>query len=218
MLADLISRVVNLLVFAGLATALLFIWRTPVRSQLQALRWQAFALAELALLIAFVRQEAEPFLAAVWLASVRGCAVPWLCWRLIVRQGKPAVNSASVDPAIRLVSAVGLVVVAYVVLAPIADLAHSTAAPLLPSALATVLIGMLAMIVWQHGASRVLGLLVIANGGMLLGLLATPGVLGAIAPGLLLDLFVVVLLLGEVACPTLAHDGAMATLPAGEER
>jgi hydrogenase-4 membrane subunit HyfE len=218
MLADLSSQVINLLVFAGLATTLLFIGRTPVRAQLKALRWQAFALAELALLIAFTRQEAEPFLAAVWVAAARGVAVPWLCRRLIARQGKPPVNRAVISPAVRLVSAAVLVVVAYIVLAPIADRARSATAPLLPSALAVVLIGILAMIAWRYGASRVLGLLVVANGSTLFGLLAAPGALGVIAPGLMLDLCVVVLLLGEIARPAPAHGGARAAPLSGQER
>jgi hydrogenase-4 component E len=218
MLVELSSRVIDLLVFAGLATTLLFTWRTSVRAQLQALRWQSFALAELALLIAFTRQEAEPFLVAVWMAIVRGVAVPWLCRRLIVRQGKPPVSRAAVGLAIRLVSAVGLVVVAYIVLAPTVNVARSATAPLLPSALAVVLIGILTMMAWRRGMSRILGLLVVANGSALFGLLAAPGALGIIVPGLMLDLCVVVLLLGEIARLAPAYDGARAAPLSDQER
>ncbi len=194
MLAAIIERLINLLGWASLATTLWMIGQRSLLRQVAMLRWQAYCLGGLALLVAAVQLELAPLGVALELFALRGLLIP-AAWQRVLQPSGPALDQrAAPPPPLTLALALALFVVAYVAFSPLTKVATPALAAPLPLAGALVLIGVLLLLVWPQPAQRIAALLVLANGCVLFALLLAPGMLLIIAITLIFDAALALLL------------------------
>jgi hydrogenase-4 component E len=110
----------------------------------------------------------------------------------------PRPTAVPVRASVALLMAGALVIVAYVVMLPVAAASRLPTASAIPLAFAVILIGLLVCVTAQRALSQVLGFLVFENGIFLFAVLTTYGVPAIVEAGVLLDVLVVVLLLTGV--------------------
>ena len=190
-------RLVDLLTFASLVLALLVVWRQSLTARRRLFLAQSVALALATAAVGVVGGKAELLLVAVAVLVVKAWVIPRVL-RGAAAGLPPRPSAVLLRPSLGLLTAGGLVVVAYVVMLPIAAASRLPTASAIPLAFAIILIGLLVCVTAQRALSQVLGFLVFENGIFLFAVLTTYGVPGIVEAGVLLDVLVVALLLTGV--------------------
>jgi hydrogenase-4 component E len=189
----------NFLAFVALGATLVLVWRQSWRGRLRLFRLQSLALGALAVVIgALAGRPALLVVGAVFVA-----VKTWLIPRVLRRMAhgiplRPVAPGRSAGPAV--LAAGALVVLAYVIVLPIAGAAGAEVPTrgAMPLAFAMALIGLFVCVTGRDALGQVIGFLVFENGLFGLAVLATYGLPGIVEAGAFLEVLVLVLLMEAV--------------------
>lgn len=198
---------IDLAAGAVLACAVVVLWRRDLRAAVTALALQGIALGGTAAVLAAHARDAALGITAALVLMAKAVVVPALL-RQVVRRDP---GSREADPLVNvpasLVSAAVLIVLAYLVTAPVTRLAPGPVTRLAPAGVATALIGFLVLVTRRKAASQITGLLLIDNGVALVTFLLTGGVPLMVEFGASLDVLLVVIVLKVLATTIRARLG-----------
>lgn len=189
------TRLANLLAFVSLGAAILLIVRRSLTSQVRVFRFQSFVLALLAVVVAAFAGSAHLLGVALTLAVVKGVMIPRVLHRAAVNIGMSRVAAPYLGPPAALGVCGFLVVVAFYVMAPVAESNPLPTADAIPLAFAGVLVGLFVTVNRRRALTQILGFLVLENSIFLLALLCTYGVPFIVEMGVFLDVLVAVLIM-----------------------
>lgn len=195
MSAETLTKLVNLLSFIALGLAILLIVRTRLEAQVRAFGLQSLVLALLCILIALYTGSLELFGVGVALLVVKVVIIPRVLNRAVAKIGIARVAAPYLGTAPALIICALLTIIAFYVMAPIAESNPLPTADAIPLAFAGVLIGFFIMVNRRRAVTQILGFLMLENGIFLLALLATYGVPFIVEMGVFLDVLVAVLIM-----------------------
>ena len=190
--AQLVNLGAALLLLLGFA----MLSQRRVRSLLDLFAAQGAVLACSTAIVAWGTHQPHLYASAALTLGLKVLLLPWLLHRLIVRLDvrwdvEPLINI----PTTMLIGIV-LVVFAFNLAVPIAQLASTVTRSLLGIALATVLLSFLMMITRRKAISQVIGFLSMENGLFFAATSATYGMPMVVELGIALDVLIGVLILG----------------------
>ncbi|WP_337287717.1 hypothetical protein [Candidatus Methylomirabilis sp.] len=195
MFTVLFPKLVTLLSFAALGTALLLIVRRELAGQVRLFAAQSLTLAILAAVVAAFTSSIELTIVALALLLLKVFIIPYALNRAVKKIGlQPAALPYLGTPA-TLVVCGGLVVIAFAVMAPVAASNPLPTAEAIPIAFAGVLIGFFVMVNRRRALTQILGFLMLENSIFQFALLATYGVPFLVEMGVFLDVLVAVLIM-----------------------
>lgn len=207
----------NLLAFLGLVTALLIVWRQSWPGRLRLFVVQSAVLALMAVAVGLHAGTPALLLVAAAVAALKVVVIPRVLGRMAA--GAPVRPVAPGRSAGVMVLLAGLlVVVAYVVMLPVAAVADVPTRGGIPLAFAVTLIGLLVCVSGRDALGHVLGFLVLENGIFALALLATYGLPWIVEAGVFLDVLVIVLLMEGVVLEIRRQHESIAVDRLGELR
>ncbi len=178
-----------------LLSAVLLVWTRSIRQAVGVLVVQGVALAGLVLCIGVRAQEPEAPLAALLVLLVKAGLMPWAMLRTASSVGQGHAGGSRLAPAMQLLGAGGLTVLAYGVSGPLQGVAPDTAARAVPVGLSLVLLGFWQLLTRSSAFSQLVGFLVLDNGIAAIAFLTSGGLPLAIELGVTLDVVLVVLIL-----------------------
>jgi len=196
---QLIAQSIDILAGLILVTSFLIVSSRSLLFYVRLFALQSFALAGVALLVAFGYGEAHILTAAVLTVVVKGIVIPVVLRRLIetIRVAKEI--DFSINITVSLLICGGLVIFADSVAQPILDIQQKTASVVsraLPLSIAVFLIGLFIMITRKQALTQIVGLLTMENGLFLSGLSITYGMPLIVEVGIFFDILVAALILG----------------------
>ena len=182
------------------------LWRRSINSYTTMFVWQSISLGLLTAIAGIFTGRAELFLVAGAIVLVKVAGIPWLLrralrilghkhdqehkeYRYLVDGGE---GTREVDPFVNIPASVlvggGLVVLAYLIIGPVAALSTTPTRFAMPLGLAVIFIGLFILISRKRALSQIIGFLVLENGIALLAVLATFGLPLIVEMGATLDL------------------------------
>jgi len=189
-------RLLDLACGALLLTAVLVLWRRELAVLIRVFAVQGVVLAALVAILAVHQRDAELGGVAAGILLLRAVVLPWLLRRAVATAGPAARETRPlVNVTASLLAAAVLVLLAYAVSRPLADLAPSAATHAIPVGVAVVLIGFFALVTRRNALSQLVGFLLMDNGITAVGFLTTSGVGLIVEVGVSLDVLLAVLVL-----------------------
>jgi len=192
---ELFPKLVNLLSFLGVGTAILLIVRGDLGGQVRLFAVQSLVLATLAVIIAVYAGSTELLIVGVALGVIKMFIIPRVMRRAVSKIGLQRAVAPYLGTAPALVVCGLLVIIAFYVMAPIAASNPLPTAGAIPLAFAEILIGFFVTLIRRRALTQILGFLMLENGVFLLALLTTYGVPFIVEIGVFLDLLVAVLIM-----------------------
>jgi hydrogenase-4 component E len=214
-LPPLAASLFSLLAIASLLLAFVMLGSRWLKNYLYAFAAESWAIAALSAGVGYYGGYPDLYLIAVVTGLFRGLVLPYLVWRIIVRQGVDREIHEILQPASSLVIGALCVVFALFVsyrLAGLFGLAATTAVLALTVMLAMLLIGFLMLAIRHEALSQVLGLLVLENGIFLGSQILVPGMPLLIELVILFDLLIVVACFGVLVRYLVSHAGTTSAL------
>jgi hydrogenase-4 component E len=147
------------------------------------------------MLIALYTDSLELFGVGVALLVVKGVIIPRVLNRAVAKIGIVRTVAPYLGTAPALMVCALLTIVAFYVMAPIAESNPLPTGDAMPLAFAGALIGFFIMVNRRRAVTQILGFLMLENGIFLLALLATYGVPFIVEMGVFLDVLVAVLIM-----------------------
>ncbi|TAK31326.1 MAG: hypothetical protein EPO21_17675 [Chloroflexota bacterium] len=196
---DSAHHILNSLAVLLLATALWSILVRRLDSSIRLLGLQGLLLAAAAAVVALSSGTAHAYVAVVITLAIKAVAVPGiLLFALrevkLKREVEMALSRRFAFPL-----AIGLVLVAYDVVAPLETLDGLLAHEALPAAVAMLLIGLFNMLIRKKALSQIIGIVAMENGLYLMAVVATSGLPLAVELGVAADLVTGVLVMSMYA-------------------
>lgn len=190
-----------------LLTAVLQIWGRSVTRAIGLLALQGLALAGLVLVIGLHEGEHQAPLVALLVLVVKAVAMPWAMLRSarLIGQTKEAGSLAS--PAVELIGAAGLTLLAYAISGPLLGGQTDAAAQAAPVGFSLVLLGFWQLLIRRSALTQLVGFLLIDNGIATIAFLTSGGLPVTIELGVSLDVLLVVLILGVLVVRMQAEHG-----------
>lgn len=178
-----------------LLTAVLQVWGRSVTRAIGLLGLQGVALAGLVLVVGLHEGEHEALLVALLVLVVKAVVMPWAMLRSarLIGQTKEAGSLAS--PAVELIGAAGLTLLAYAISGPLLG-GQTDAAQAAPVGFSLVLLGFWQLLIRRSALTQLVGFLLIDNGIATIAFLTSGGLPLTIELGVSLDVLLVVLILG----------------------
>lgn len=190
------SQLINL--FAALLLLLSFVMLVQRRllSLIVLFAWQGGILAASTLVVAFSTGQRHLYYSAALTLVLKGAVLPYILTRLVRRLGVQWDVEALAKVPTTLLLGLLLVVFAFGLSAPIAQLAHTITRSTLGIAIAVVLLAFMMMILRRKALSQVIGFLAMENGLFFAATSATYGMPMIVEFGIALDVLIGVLILG----------------------
>ena len=192
---ELLPKLVNLLAFLVVGTAILLIVRGDLAGQVRLFALQSLVLSALAIIIATYAGSMELLVVGAALAVIKGLVIPRVMRRAVTKIGLQRAVAPYLGTTPALVVCGLLIFVAFYVMAPIAASNRLPTAGAIPLAFAGILIGFFVTLIRRRALTQILGFLMLENGIFLLALLTTYGVPFIVEIGVFLDLVVAVLIM-----------------------
>lgn len=190
-----------------LLTAVLQVWgRSTVRA-IGLLVLQGIALAGLVLTVGLHAAEPSAPLIAALLLLVKAVVMPWAMLRSARLIGVTRERSARVNPAVELIGAAALTMLAYAVSAPILGNRTDVASQAVPVGVSLVLLGFWQLLVRGSAITQLVGFLMLDNGIATISFLTSGGLPLVVELGATLDVLLVVLILGVLVVRLQAEHG-----------
>jgi len=172
---EIFARLANLLSVLILGATILLAIRRSLAGQVKLFVAQSLALTALAAVVALLAGSAELLGVAVALLALKCFVIPRVLQRAVANLGRErsALPYAGTPLALSICGL--LVVMAFYVMAPVADANPLPTGSAIPVAFACVLIGLFITVNRRRALSQILGFLSLENGIFLVALLATWG-------------------------------------------
>lgn len=188
-LINLFAAIILLLAFAMLAQR-----RVLQLIDLFALQGATLFLATL--VVAFKTGQAHLYYSAALTLVLKVLALPWILHRLVRKLNIKGEVEALINIPTTMLIGIGLVMVAFNVALPIAQLSQTITRGTLGIALAVVMLAFLMMITRRKAITQVVGFLAMENGLFLAATSATYGMPMVVELGIALDVLVGMIILG----------------------
>ena len=190
-----------------LLSAVLQVWgRSTVRA-IRLLVIQGTALAGLVLTVGVQAGEAAAPLVAGLLFVVKALVMPWVMLRSARLIGVTRERSARLGPAVELIGAAGLTLLAYAVSGPILGDTTDPATRAVPVGVSLVLLGFWQLLIRGSAITQLVGFLMLDNGIAAISSLTSGGLPLVVELGATLDVLLVVLILGALVVRMQAEEG-----------
>jgi hydrogenase-4 component E len=189
------SQFLDLAVGVVLVAAMLALWRRSLRAIVRILAVQGAAVATVAVLIGFYRDEPGHVAIGALFIALKVIVIPIVLLRVVrdapdQRESEPLVNVAAT-----LMGAAVLTVGALAATRGLVQLAPTPEADALPFAFAVVLIAYFGLVVRRNAVVQIVGFLLLENGIAVVALLASAGISLTVELAAALDLLLAVLVL-----------------------
>lgn len=192
---EVLPKLVNLLSFLVVGTAILLIVRGNLAGQVRLFALQSLVLSALAIIVATYAGSIELLVVGLVLAVIKVLVIPRVMRRAVTKIGLQRAVAPYLGTTPALVVCGLLVVIAFYVMAPITASNPLPTAGAIPLAFAEILIGFFVTVIRRRALTQILGFLMLENGIFLLALLTTYGVPFIVEVGVFLDLLVAVLIM-----------------------
>ena len=190
-----------------LLSAVLQVWgRSTVRA-IGLLVLQGIALAGLVLTVGMHEGEAAAPLVAGLVFVVKALVMPWAMLRSARVIGVTRERSARVKPAVELIGAAALTLLAYAVSGPLLGNRTDPATQAVPVGVSLVLLGFWQLLIRGSAIAELIGFLMLDNGIATISFLTSGGLSLVVELGATLDVLLVVLILGVLAVRLQAEQG-----------
>jgi hydrogenase-4 component E len=189
----------NVLTLVLLGTAVLIVGTREPRRAIALLAGQSTALAGIALVVAVMSGTREIYLSVLATLAVKAVLVPLILLRVLRSAGTRDDAAMYLGPRPATILALGLVLLAYGLVPPMAVAGTLITGSYFPTSVALVLVGGLIMVVRKKALVQVIGLIVLENGVYVAAMATTNGLPPVVELGIAFDLFVTVVLLGSLA-------------------
>lgn len=190
-----------------LLTAVLQVWgRSTVRA-IGLLVIQGVALSGLVLTVGLHAGDGGAFVLAGLLLVVKAVVMPWAMLRSARLIGVTHERSARVNPAVELIGAAALTLLAYAVSGPILSNRTDPASQAVPVGVSMVLLGFWQLLNRGSAITQLVGFLMLDNGIAAISFLTHGGLPLVVELGATLDVLLVVLILGVLVVRLQAEQG-----------
>lgn len=179
-----------------LLSAILQIWGRSLVRSIGLLAVQGAALAALVLTVGLNAGEPQVWLVAAIVLVMKSIVLPAALLRAAKLIGETRERPTTINPAVELIGAAGLTLVAYIVGVPLADSDPDPARQALPVGFSLVLLGFWLLLIRRSAITQLVGFLVLDNGIATVSFLASGGLPLTVELGASLDVLLVVLILG----------------------
>ena len=190
-----------------LLSAVLQVWGRSTGREIGLLVLQGTALAGLVLTMGVHEGEPAAPLVAALVFVVKAVVMPWAMLRSTRVIGVTREHSARVKPAIELLGAAGLTLLAYAVTGPILRADTDPAAQAVPVGVSLVLLGFWRILIRSSAITQLVGFLMLDNGIATISFLTSGGLPLVVELGATLDVLLVVLILGVLVVRMQAERG-----------
>lgn len=192
---EIFAKLANLLSVLALGATILLALRRGLPGQIRLFVLQSLALATLTAVVGLLSGSLELLGVAAVVLTLKCLVIPRVLRRVDVKLGSERSALTYAETPLSLGICGLLLVLAFYVMAPVAESSPLPTAGAIPLAFATVLIGLFTTVNRRQALSQILGFLTLENGIFLLALLATYGVPFIIEIGVFLDVLVAVLIM-----------------------
>lgn len=179
-----------------LLTAILQIWGRSLVRSIGLLAVQGAALAALVLTVGVNAGEPQVWLVTGIVLVMKSVVLPAALLRSAKLIGETRERPTSINPAVELIGAAGLTLIAYIVGVPLAGPDPDPARQALPVGFSLVLLGFWLLMIRRSAITQLVGFLVLDNGIATVSFLASGGLPLTVELGASLDVLLVVLILG----------------------
>lgn len=179
-----------------LLTAILQVWGRSLVRSIGLLSAQGVALAALVLTVGLHAGEPQVWLVTGIVLVIKAVVLPAALLRSAKRIGETRERPTTINPAVELIGAAGLTLIAYIVGVPLAGANPDPARQALPVGFSLVLLGFWLLLIRRSAITQLVGFLVLDNGIATVSFLASGGLPLTVELGALLDVMLVVLILG----------------------
>ena len=190
-----------------LLTAVLQVWGRTIIRAIGLLVVQGVALAGLVLTVGVRAGEPTAPLVAALVLVVKAGVLPWAMARGARRAGATRDNAALAKPAVELIGAAGLTVLAYAVSGPLVGEAADRALRAVPVGFSLILLGFWQLLIRGSAITQLVGFLMLDNGIATVSFLISGGLPLVVELGATLDVLLVVLILGALLVRMQAEQG-----------
>src|SRR6266446_7489312 len=173
----------TLVLLAGLA----MLWRRGVRAHIGAFTAQSVALAATTAMVGWFTGDWQLWAVAALLLLIKGVGIPILLERMARRFGTERELEPYVNTATSLLVGGLLVLLAYLVTAPLVSVSQLPTRTGMPLAMGLVFVSLFVIISRKKALTQVLGFLALENGIALLAMLGTYGIPFIVEMGVFLD-------------------------------
>jgi hydrogenase-4 component E len=170
-----------------LLAGLVMIWRRGVRAHIGAFTAQSVALAATTAMVGWFAGDWQLWAVAALLLLIKGIGIPILLKRMARRFGTERELEPYVNTATSLLVGGLLVLLAYVVTAPLVSVSQLPTRTGMPLAMGLVFVSLFVIISRKKALTQVLGFLMLENGIALLAVLGTHGIPIIVEIGVFLD-------------------------------
>lgn len=191
-----VGHLVDALAVISLLASLLLIIAKRLDRMIRIVAIQAWTLACIAGVVGYSTGNWHMYLAALLTVIVKALAIPWIALYIVDKIGIQRETERFLSSKASLLVGVGLVTLAYYVVAPDYGMQQAVAGNSLPISLAMVLIGLFVMISRKQAIAQMLGVIVMENGLFLTAVAMTSGMPLMVELGTFFDLFVGALIMG----------------------
>lgn len=190
------GHLVDALAVISLLASLALIVAKRLDRMIRIVAIQAWTLASIAGVVGYSTGNWHMYLAASLTVIVKALAIPWFALYIVDKIGIQRETERYLSSKASLLVGVGLVILAYYVVAPDYGVQRAVAGNSLPISLAMVLIGLFVMISRKKAIAQMLGVIVMENGLFLTAVAMTSGMPLVVELGTFFDLFVGALIMG----------------------
>ena len=170
-----------------LLAGLLMLWRRGVRAHIAAFTAQSIALAATTAMVGWFTGDWQLWTVAVLLLLLKGIGIPILLKRMAQRFGTERELEPYVNTATSLLIGGLLVLLAYVVTAPLVSVSLLPTRTGMPLAMGLVFVSLFVIISRKKALTQLLGFLMLENGVALLAVLGAHGIPIIVEIGVFLD-------------------------------
>lgn len=178
-----------------LLSAVLLAWRLSARASIRLIALQGAALAALVATLGLEAGDPELIGTAVLVLVIKAVVLPWVLSRAARHSRTDRESTPRLGPALSVLAAAALIVLAYLVGQPLIAADSGFAADAIPVGLGLLLVGLLLMMTRRRAVSALVGFLMLDNGIAVVAFLLAGGLPVIVELGVLLDLLLVVLIL-----------------------
>jgi hydrogenase-4 component E len=190
------AQLINLLAAVILLQAFAMLAQRRVVQLIDLFALQGFALFLATLVMAVKTGQSHLYYSAALTLTLKVLLLPWILHRLVRQLHIKSEVEALINIPTTMLIGLGIVVIAFNVALPIAQLSSTIARGTLGIALATVMLAFLMMITRRKAITQVVGFLSMENGLFLAATSATYGMPMVVELGIALDVLVGTIILG----------------------